>query len=129
MTNKNPAAVHLGRLGGLKGGPARAKSLSAAARSAQAKRAARARWYGPGHFERAARIRRATRDLIGAAKFHYCDSYSGRYLEGDEEAMDWEAMELSERSVRELTRLGVDAPIPASVSALATAAPGESLTP
>ena len=41
---KNPAAVALGRLGGRKGGPARAKALSAAKRKAIAKRAARARW-------------------------------------------------------------------------------------
>jgi hypothetical protein len=41
---KNPAAVALGRLGGLKGGKARAKSLSAAKRKAIAKKAARARW-------------------------------------------------------------------------------------
>jgi hypothetical protein len=41
---KNPAAVALGRLGGKKGGPARAKALSANKRRAIAKRAARARW-------------------------------------------------------------------------------------
>jgi hypothetical protein len=41
---KNPAAVALGRLGGLKGGKARAKSLSAAKRRAIAKKAAKARW-------------------------------------------------------------------------------------
>ena len=41
---KNPAAVALGRLGGLKGGKARAKSLSAAKRAQIAKKAARARW-------------------------------------------------------------------------------------
>ena len=41
---KNPAAVALGRLGGLKGGKARAKKLSAAKRTAIAKKAARARW-------------------------------------------------------------------------------------
>lgn len=38
-TKKNPAAVALGRLGGLKGGPARAAKLSAKKRSAIAKRA------------------------------------------------------------------------------------------
>jgi hypothetical protein len=42
--NKNPAAVTLGRLGGLKGGDARAKSLSAALRRKIAKKAAQARW-------------------------------------------------------------------------------------
>jgi hypothetical protein len=41
---KNPAAVALGRLGGLKGGKARAAKLSAARRSAIAKKAARSRW-------------------------------------------------------------------------------------
>ncbi len=41
---KNPAAVALGRLGGKKGGPARAKKLSKKRRSAIAKKAARARW-------------------------------------------------------------------------------------
>ena len=41
---RNPAAVALGRLGGLKGGTARAKKLSAKKRSAIAKKAARARW-------------------------------------------------------------------------------------
>lgn len=41
---KNPAAVALGKLGGQKGGPARAKKLSAAKRKAIAKKAAAARW-------------------------------------------------------------------------------------
>jgi hypothetical protein len=41
---KDPAAVSLGRRGGLKGGKARAKKLSAARRKAIAKRAAEARW-------------------------------------------------------------------------------------
>ena len=41
---KDAAAVSLGRRGGLKGGPARAKKLSAAKRSAIAKKAAKARW-------------------------------------------------------------------------------------
>ena len=41
---KNPAAVALGRLGGKKGGPARAAKLSAAKRRAIAKKAAAARW-------------------------------------------------------------------------------------
>lgn len=41
---KNPAAVALGRLGGLKGGKARAESLSAAKRSQIAKKAAQKRW-------------------------------------------------------------------------------------
>jgi len=43
-SGKNPAAVELGRLGGLKGGPARAKKLSKKRRSEIAKKAAGARW-------------------------------------------------------------------------------------
>ena len=43
-SGKNPAAVALGKLGGLKGGKARAKNLSASRRRAIAKRAAKARW-------------------------------------------------------------------------------------
>jgi hypothetical protein len=42
--NKNPAAVALGRLGGKKGGAARAASLSATKRRKIAKAAAEARW-------------------------------------------------------------------------------------
>lgn len=41
---KNPAAVKLGRLGGIKGGPARAAKLSAEERSEIAQKAARVRW-------------------------------------------------------------------------------------
>jgi hypothetical protein len=41
---KNPAAVALGRLGGIKGGQARAASLSAERRREIARGAARARW-------------------------------------------------------------------------------------
>ncbi len=41
---KNAAAVALGRLGGLKGGKARAASLTPKKRSAIAKKAAAARW-------------------------------------------------------------------------------------
>ena len=41
---KNPAAVALGRLGGLKGGPARAKKLSSKKRKEIAKNAAKVRW-------------------------------------------------------------------------------------
>jgi hypothetical protein len=42
--NKNPAAVELGRLGGLKGGKARAAKLTAKQRTTAARKAARARW-------------------------------------------------------------------------------------
>lgn len=41
---KNPAAVALGRLGGKKGGKARAEKLTAEQRSEIAKKAANARW-------------------------------------------------------------------------------------
>jgi hypothetical protein len=41
---KNPAAVALGRMGGLKGGKARAASLSPAKRAQIAQKAAAARW-------------------------------------------------------------------------------------
>lgn len=41
---KNPAAVALGRLGGLKGGKARAKKLSPERRKEIAQKAAMARW-------------------------------------------------------------------------------------
>ncbi len=42
--SKNPAAVALGRLGGLKGGRARAEKLSAERRSEIAQKAAQSRW-------------------------------------------------------------------------------------
>jgi len=41
---KNPNAVALGRLGGIKGGRARADSLSGEERSDLARKAAKARW-------------------------------------------------------------------------------------
>jgi hypothetical protein len=41
---KNPAAVALGRLGGLKGGLARAKKLSQKERTEIARKAAKVRW-------------------------------------------------------------------------------------
>ena len=41
---KNPAAVALGRLGGLKGGKARDKNLTAKEKSAIARKAAKTRW-------------------------------------------------------------------------------------
>ncbi len=48
---KNPAAVALGRLGGKKGGPARAEKLSARRRSEIARKAARMRWRGEQEME------------------------------------------------------------------------------
>ena len=44
LAKKNPAAVALGRLGGLKGGKARAKSLTSARRIEIARKAAKKRW-------------------------------------------------------------------------------------
>lgn len=41
---KNPAAVALGRMGGLKGGKARAEGMTDKQRSASARKAAKARW-------------------------------------------------------------------------------------
>lgn len=41
---KNPAAVMLGRLGGLKGGHARAAKMTPEERSESARRAVQARW-------------------------------------------------------------------------------------
>jgi hypothetical protein len=41
---KNPAAVALGRLGGLKGGKARASKLTSKQRKTAAQKAAKARW-------------------------------------------------------------------------------------
>jgi hypothetical protein len=45
-SRKNPHAAALGRLGGLKGGPARAAALSPIRRREIARNAARARWAG-----------------------------------------------------------------------------------
>ncbi len=44
LQKKNPAAVALGRLGGLKGGKARAARLTPKERSEIAKKAAQSRW-------------------------------------------------------------------------------------
>jgi hypothetical protein len=44
---KNPAAVELGRKGGLKGGKARAEKMTAEERSEAARKAAAARWSKP----------------------------------------------------------------------------------
>lgn len=46
---KNPAAVALGRLGGLKGGKARAAKLSAKRRKEIAREAAKSRWAKKGN--------------------------------------------------------------------------------
>ena len=43
-STKNPAAVALGRLGGLKGGKARAAKMTPEERSEAARKAAQARW-------------------------------------------------------------------------------------
>lgn len=47
-STKNPAAVELGRMGGLKGGKARAEKLTPERRSEIARKAAQARWKGKG---------------------------------------------------------------------------------
>ena len=44
IQGKNPAAVVLGRLGGLKGGKARARKLSPEQRTKIARKAAQSRW-------------------------------------------------------------------------------------
>jgi len=44
VAKKNPAAVALGRKGGLKGGPARAAKLSPEQLSEQGRKAVQARW-------------------------------------------------------------------------------------
>lgn len=44
VSTKNPAAVELGRLGGLKGGKARAEKLSPERRKEIAQKAIQARW-------------------------------------------------------------------------------------
>ena len=46
-TGKDPAAVALGRKGGLKGGRARAEKMTPEERSAAAQKAAQARWARP----------------------------------------------------------------------------------
>ncbi len=48
LEGKNPAAVALGRMGGLKGGRARAKALSPKRRAEIAKKAAAKRWHKRG---------------------------------------------------------------------------------
>lgn len=45
---KNPAAVALGRLGGLKGGPARVAKMTDSQLSASGRKAALARWHPKG---------------------------------------------------------------------------------
>jgi len=47
IEGKNPAAVALGRLGGLKGGKARANALSSRRRKEIAAKAAKIRWKKP----------------------------------------------------------------------------------
>lgn len=46
LSGKNPAAVALGRLGGIKGGKARAEKLSKEERHRIAVLAAKSRWHG-----------------------------------------------------------------------------------
>ncbi len=58
-SDKNPHAVALGRLGGKKGGKARAKKLTKEQRSEIAKKAAKARWSN--------NVRNVHRYLVGYA--------------------------------------------------------------
>lgn len=44
VKKKNPAAVALGRLGGLKGGPARAAAMTPKQRADSARKAVNVRW-------------------------------------------------------------------------------------
>jgi DNA-binding NarL/FixJ family response regulator len=60
--HKNPAAVALGRLGGKKGGKARAEALTAKERSEIATKAVKARW------KRHAKIKAMTKDGLTAAQ-------------------------------------------------------------
>jgi AcrR family transcriptional regulator len=70
--HRNPDAVRLGRLGGRKGGPARARSLSAEERRQAAARAARARWNRTAAPYRASGQRGGTRGrLLKAAIAEY----------------------------------------------------------
>lgn len=48
---RNAAAVALGRLGGLKGGPARARKMDAEQRRSIASHAAKVRWAKSGEFQ------------------------------------------------------------------------------
>lgn len=61
---KNPAAVTLGRKGGLKGGKARAESLTAEERSAIAKKAAKKRWAGVNEQREAAAFPKVTKRKV-----------------------------------------------------------------
>ena len=66
---KNPAAVALGKLGGKKGGAARAAALSAAKRKAIARKAANARWKKNRPGETTAQMRSTIKVLIGNAVY------------------------------------------------------------
>lgn len=82
IRRKNPAAVALGKLGGRKGGKARAAKLSASERSASARRASLARWnsrkrsvsavyeYGP-----FGELLRATGPMAKANPFRFSTKY------------------------------------------------------
>ncbi|MCX8126975.1 MAG: hypothetical protein N3E40_07580 [Dehalococcoidia bacterium] len=55
---KMPEAQVLGKLGGIKGGPARAQALPPAKRTQIARHAARIRWKKPSHYTKPAFYRR-----------------------------------------------------------------------
>lgn len=130
---KNPHAVALGRLGGAKGGPARAKALSARRRSQIAKRAAAARalsmtpadrhdlarraavarWSNQSGIVTALDAPAAVRRLLkryGPGRLRWANE-DHRYvvvreifLRGDARALHWLRSVLSARTTRELVR-------------------------
>lgn len=85
VKKKNPHAVALGRLGGLKGGAARTASLSAEERSAIARHAANVRW--------------ATREDTPALKRQIKEGYQS-YLKGDVRPIE-EFMAEVEKEIKE----------------------------
>ena len=132
-TTKNPHAVALGRLGGTKGGPARAKALSARRRSQIAKRgaaararsmsanerrelarrAAAARWTVRSQIETAAAapayVRRVLRrydpsNLSWANPDHRYVVVREIFLSGDARAVQWLRGQLAPRDIRDLVQ-------------------------
>lgn len=133
VVKKNPHAVALGRLGGLVGGPARAKvlsakrrreiatragsaratALSAAERATLARRAARARWSAARSVKSGADAPQSVRRLLKSYEPSDLDwsEPDHRYvivreilLRGDEDAARWLRMVLNRNQVRALVR-------------------------
>src|SRR4051812_10663645 len=132
-TTKNPHAVALGRLGGAKGGPARAKALSARRRSQIAKRGAAARSLSMSANERRDLARRAAAArwtvrspiVTAAAAPAYVRRVLRKYdpsnltwarpdhryvivreilRSGDARAVQWLRVQLSPRGIRDIVR-------------------------